>query len=174
MTRVLVRPLRRGDNRSGFRSGSEPLDQFFARYAGQHHHKLAASVTYVAEWEEQLAGYVTVTAATVDVEELAPEDRVRYPYPLPVLSLARMATDERHRSQGIGGALLRHVLGLAAKMADEIGCVGVVVDAKAGALGFYERFGFRSRLIVETTTEPSTSSPLFLKISTIRRGLAGT
>jgi len=26
---------------------------------------------------------------------------------------------------------------LAAKMADELGCVGVVVDSKAGALSFY-------------------------------------
>ena len=87
--------------------------------------------------EGRIAGYATVTAACIDIDDLPPEDRLRYPYPAPVLSLARLATDERDRGQGIGGVLLAHVFVLAAKMADELGCVGVVVDSKAGALSFF-------------------------------------
>lgn len=34
------------------------------------------------------------------------------------------------------------VLELAAKMAEEVGCAGVVVDAKPGALDFYAKYGF--------------------------------
>jgi GNAT superfamily N-acetyltransferase len=70
----------------------------------------------------------------------------RYPYPAPVLSLARLATDERDRGREIGSRLLAHMFVLAAKMADELGCVGVVVDSKAGALQFYEKYGFKPRV----------------------------
>jgi GNAT superfamily N-acetyltransferase len=93
-----------------------------------------ASVTCVIERDGRIAGYATVTAACVDIVDLPPDDRLRYPYPAPVLSLARLATDERDRGQGIGSELLAHVFVLAAKMADELGCVGVVVDSKAGVL----------------------------------------
>jgi predicted N-acetyltransferase YhbS len=43
---------------------------------------------------------------------------------------------------GLGGQLLRFVLKLASKMADEGGCAGVVVDAKPGAVDFYAKYGF--------------------------------
>ncbi|HXU06761.1 MAG TPA: GNAT family N-acetyltransferase [Polyangia bacterium] len=99
---------------------------------------MSSRPTYVAERGGRIAGYA-VTAACIDIVDLPPEDRLRYPYPAPVLSLARLATYERDRGQGIGGMLLAHVFVLAAKMADELGCVGVVVDSKAGALSFYEK-----------------------------------
>jgi predicted N-acetyltransferase YhbS len=43
---------------------------------------------------------------------------------------------------GLGAQLLRFVLKLASKMADEVGCAGVVVDAKPGAVDVYAKFGF--------------------------------
>jgi GNAT superfamily N-acetyltransferase len=138
-----VRSLRREDDRSTFRSGDASLDVFFSQNSGKHQFKAHASVTYVAERDGRIAGYATVTAACIDIVDLPPEDRLRYPYPAPVLSLARLATDERDRGQGIGKELLTHVFVLAAKMADELGCVGVVVDSKAGALG--SRHWSRSR-----------------------------
>jgi GNAT superfamily N-acetyltransferase len=164
-----VRPLRREDDRSTFRSGDPSLDVFFAQYAGQHQFKAHASVTYVVEREERIAGYATVTAACVDIVDLPPEDRLRYPYPAPVLSLARLATDERDRGRGIGGLMLAHVFLLAAKMADELGCVGVIVDSKAGALSFYEKYGFKPRPVV--TNDADAPTPLFLKIATIKKAI---
>ena len=115
-------------------------------------------------------GYATVTAACIDIVDLPPEDRLRYPYPAPVLSLARLATDERDRGRGIGSRLLTHVFMLAAKMADELGCVGVVVDSKAGALSFYDKYGFKPRPVVTAIADVPT--PLFLKIATIKRALS--
>ena len=166
-----VRSLRRDDDRSTFRSADASLDAFFAQYAGQHQFKAHASVTYVVDREGRIAGYATVTAACIDIVDLPPEDRLRYPYPAPVLSLARLATDERDRGLGIGRTLLAHVFILAAKMADELGCVGVVVDSKAGALPFYEKYGFKPRPLV--TTGADVPTPLFLKIATIKKALAG-
>jgi GNAT superfamily N-acetyltransferase len=168
----LVRSLRREDDRSTFRSGDASLDVFFAQYAGQHQFKAHASVTYVVEREARIAGYATVTAACVDIVDLPPEDRLRYPYPAPVLSLARLATDERDRGQGIGRTLLVQVFMLAARMSEELGCVGVVVDSKAGALSFYEKYGFKPRPVV--TADADEPTPLFLKIATIKKALAAT
>jgi GNAT superfamily N-acetyltransferase len=38
--------------------------------------------------------------------------------------------DERAQGRGIGSALLRAVFALAHRIADDFGCIGVVVDAK--------------------------------------------
>ncbi len=69
--------------------------------------------------------------------------RARLPaYPLPILRICRLAVDERDQGKGIGRFLLRAMLGLALELRDRFGCLGVVVDAKPGAVRFYENLGF--------------------------------
>ena len=76
-------------------------------------------------------------------EDVPERARKRLPrYPVPVLGLARLAVDKSAQSMGLGRLLLRFVLELAAKMADEFGCAGVVVDAKVDAVDFYAKYGF--------------------------------
>ncbi|HET6149614.1 MAG TPA: hypothetical protein VFH68_18900 [Polyangia bacterium] len=71
-----------------------------------------------------------------------PENRRKHlpPYPLPVLRLARVAAHEQARARGVGATLLRAVFTLALQMADDFGCVGVVVgsiplETRAGHVG---------------------------------------
>ena len=45
---------------------------------------------------------------------------------------------------GLGKALLRFCIELAERMKVELGCAGVIVDAKPSVEGFYERYGFTS------------------------------
>jgi len=86
--------------------------------------------------------------------DLPERDRKRLPrYPVPVLGLARLAVDETARGAGVGAQLLRFVLGLSVKMADEVGCSGVVVDAKAGAIEFYAKYGFTPFVAIEGESE---------------------
>lgn len=66
---------------------------------------------------------------------------------------ARLAVDESARGVGLGAQFLRFVLELAAKMADEVGCAGVVVDAKAGAVEFYKKYGFMPFEVIEGQSE---------------------
>jgi predicted N-acetyltransferase YhbS len=138
-----IRALRPSDDRSAFHSGDEPLDLFFHRYAGQNQFRHHLGVTYVAVEGVRVLGFATVAPRHVDIEDLPERVRKNLPrYPVPVLGLARLAVDESAQSMGIGGRLLRFVLELAVKMADEVGCAGVVVDAKPGAVDFYAKYGF--------------------------------
>jgi predicted N-acetyltransferase YhbS len=138
-----IRALRPNDDRSAFRSGDEALDRFLHRYAGQNQFRHHLGVTYVAVGGARILGYVTVAPRHLEIEDLPERTRKKLPrYPVPVLGLARLAVDETSRSMGIGGQLLRFVLDLAAKMAGEVGCAGVVVDAKPGAIDFYATYGF--------------------------------
>lgn len=141
---VAVRKLRPDDDRSGFRSGEPELDRFFAHYAGQNQFRHHLGTTYVAvSTTGRILGFATVTASELAPRALA-SVRARRPsgYRLPVLRLARLAVDEREKGRGVGALLLRAVFDLAGRMADDLGCVGVVVDAKPGAVAFHAKLGF--------------------------------
>jgi len=138
-----IRSLRASDDRSAFHSGDVALDRFFHRYAGQNQFRHHLGVTYVAAEDDRILGFATVAPRHIDIEDLPERLRKKLPrYPIPVLGLARLAVDASARSLGLGSQLLRFVLQLAVKLADEVGCAGVVVDAKPGAIEFYARYGF--------------------------------
>ncbi len=139
-----VRRLEADDDRSEFCSGNVDIDRFFVRYAGQNQFRHHLGTTYVASDDAgAIAGFATVSPSEIAPEAMPSPKRKRLPkYPLPVLRLARLGVDERVKGQGIGSLLLRSVLVLAQRMAEEFGCVGVVVDAKPYAVPFYEKLGF--------------------------------
>ncbi len=138
-----IRRLLQEDDRSAFRSGNVDLDRFFQRYAGQNQFRHHIGTTYVAVDDGTIVGFVTVTPSEIVGAELPLPRRKKLPqYPLPVLRLARLAVDERAQGRGVGSTLLRAVFVLAHRLADEFGCLGVVVDAKPEAVPFYEKLGF--------------------------------
>ncbi len=101
-------------------------------------------MTWVAVDQGQILGYATVSPGHVSVADLPTDSRARYPrYPLPVLRLARLAVDQRATGRGIGSLLFASMSGLAHQMAMLVGCVGMIVDAKPGAVDFYTRLGFQ-------------------------------
>lgn len=140
---IEVRPLEAADDRTRFRSGNDDLDRYFHRFAGQNQFRHHIGTTYVAVVEGTIVGYTTVVAAQIEAATLPAGLRRRLPgYPLPALRLARLAVDESSTGTGIGLALLRAVFVTAHRMAKDVGCVGVVVDAKPPAVPLYERYGF--------------------------------
>ena len=170
---VELRPLAQDDDRSGFSCGQGELDRFFQHYAGQNQFKLHLAVTYVALVEGIIVGFATVAPASIERTSVPSVGlRKRLPnYPLPVLRLARLGVDTRAQGQGIGKALLRHVLGLALGQRDRLGCVGVVADAKPDAKGFYEALGFHMLEGVREGLLVSEPIPMFLGIETIASAL---
>jgi len=139
-----VRRLEPDDDRSGFSSGNVDLDRFFLRYAGQNQFRHHIGTTYVAVGPSGIiAGFATVSASSVAPGVVRGTTAKWLPrYPIPVLRLARLAVDERARGKRVGSLLLRSVFALALQMADQVGCAGIVVDAKPDAVAFYERLGF--------------------------------
>jgi len=165
-----VRRLEPGDDRTAFRSGNVELDRFFLRYAGQNQFRHHLGTTYVAvDAEGTIAGFATVTASEIIPEAMAPGGQKRLPrYPPPVLRLARLAVGERAKGTGVGTLLLRSVLMLAKRMADDFGCVGVLVDAKPEAVAFYEKLGF---VMLETVAgqlgDRPQPAPMFLELGRV-------
>jgi GNAT superfamily N-acetyltransferase len=169
MAEIEVRALEQSDDRSSFHSGDLDLDRFFQKYAAQNQFRHHLGTTYVALIEGTIAGFATVAAASIEVDEIPEKLRRRLPrYPLPVLRLARLAVDQQKRRQGIGEALLRCVLLLASEMASRVGCVGVLVDAKSDAVEYYRRYGFEELEILEgALADRPEPVPMFLPLSAI-------
>lgn len=168
--RITVRRLEPGDDRTHFESGNIDLDRYFVRYAGQNQFRHHIGTTYVAVGDNgEIAGFATVAATEVGSAQLSSVGRKGLPaHPLPALRLARLAVDRRAQGQGIASELLRTVFLLARRMADEMGCVGVVVDAKPEAVGFYRRLGFIQLAAVagELGDRPQPL-PMFLELDAI-------
>lgn len=169
MAELEIRLLRREDDRSDFTCGEPALDRFFQHYAGQNQFKLHLAVTWVAVRDAALLGFATVAGGSLERRSMPDATlRRRLPdHPLPVLRLARLGVDRRVQGLGIGKALVRQVLRLALSQRDQVGCVGVVTDAKPGAVAFYEGLGFVGLQGVREGTLHGDALPMFLDIATI-------
>lgn len=165
-----IRALRETDDRSQFRSGDADLDRFLERFAARNQYKHFIGVTYVAVENGPILGFATVAPGHMNIEGLPAGARGKLPrYPLPVLRLARLAVDASVQGQGLGAELLRFVLRLAVGMAQDYGCIGVVVDAKPGADGFYAKYGFFGLEVLEgQSSARPRPKPMFLGIRAIR------
>jgi GNAT superfamily N-acetyltransferase len=164
---VEIRGLRRSDDRQAFRSGDEALDLYFHRYAGQNQFRHHIGATYVAVEGERILGFVTVAPGSLDATDL-PSGRKTPPYPVPILRVARLAVDTAARGRGLGRALLRFSIELAERMMAELGCVGLVVDAKPESEEFCRRYGFVSLHVLEgTTAQRPEPTVLFLALGSV-------
>jgi GNAT superfamily N-acetyltransferase len=165
-----IRILEPSDDRSAFQSGDIDLDRYFTKYAGQNQFKHHIGTSYVAlDATGRVIGYATVSAASIEIDALPAALKKKLPaYPIPVLRLARLAVDHDARGQGIGRALLRYVFDVAVRMKVGLGCVGVVVDAKPDAVGFYEAYGFARLELVEgeSSARPQPTA-MFLSLQDI-------
>ena len=168
-----IRALRESDDRSRFRSGDAALDAFFQKFAGQNQFRHHIGVTYVAVEADRILGFATVAPGEIEIEDLPAVRRKKLPrYPLPILRLGRLAVDDSAQGMGLGGELLRFVCGLAVRLEQEVGCVGVVVDAKPDAVAFYARYGFFALEVLEGASDARpVQTAMFLSTHEIRAAL---
>lgn len=170
----MIRPLLESDDPSGFSCGVHELDAYLKRHALANA-AAGAGVTYVLEDSDTgIAGYITLAAASVRTSELDSDSHAvaGLPrYPLPALLVARLAVDERLRRRGLGRALLTFAFDEALIARDRIGCIGILVDAKPPAVGFYERFGF---LAVRSVDTDGSVKRVFLGIGALTDALHPT
>jgi len=144
MTTLRIRRLAESDDTVGFRCGDEGLDRYLRRHALRNQEELRLGVTYVLAHYHgaRILGFVTITGASVEPGTLPQVASDKPRYPPPVVRLARLAVDEREQGKGYGRKLVQFVFARAIAQAATVGCVGVLVDAKPDAVGFYEHLQF--------------------------------
>lgn len=125
-------------------SDSKDLEDFLRNDAKTSQHE-KISATYLVHSGSDIVGFFSlsmgcITSDAVKKMSLGIEDP---PKKYPALLLARMATNDGLRSQGIGREMLKRVFALAFKLTEQIGCRFVKVDAKKEekTIRFYKKYG---------------------------------
>ncbi len=140
--RFRIVPLDSEHDRSGFHSGSAPLDTYFQRHVSQDVKRRVTACFVALDQDERIAGYYTLASASINLSDL-PEPLAkklpRYPT-VPAVRMGRLAVDEAFKGCGLGGALLADAL--TRILESEIAAFALVVDAKDDtAADFYLHHG---------------------------------
>jgi GNAT superfamily N-acetyltransferase len=161
-----VEKLRADHRLESFDCGRDELNRYLVRYAWQNQ-QAGAAQTYVGLVDDTLVGYYTLAVGHVLREE-APERLTKglARHPVPIMLLARLATDRRWQGRGIGKALLKDAMLRTLQAANIAGIRALAVHAKdEAARTFYERFDF-----VPSPTDPMH---LFVLLKDVRRIVSG-
>jgi GNAT superfamily N-acetyltransferase len=139
-----VLPLNDGHDRKGFDCGDAELNDWLSRTARQHKEK-GVSSTFVAVADEtsvDVLGFYAISLAELVNADLPAQYRKRLPTKVPVFRLGRLATAKQHQGKGIGEHMLFDAIDRVTRIAQEVGGIGLVVNAKPTAVDFYKRYGF--------------------------------
>jgi len=132
--------------RSLFLCGEDALDRYFQTQVTQDIRRHIANCFVAVEAiTSTIAAYHTISAASIPLVDLSPDETRRLPrYPtVPAVRIGRLAVDHRFQGSGLGGALLADAAARALKA--DAAAFTLLVDAKNDqAVAFYQRFGFRS------------------------------
>ncbi len=134
-------------NRNGFDCGDEALNKFLREQASSGSKRYLSRTKVLVDNQNlsEIVGFHTLSYS----ESSAPVESnlyKRYPYPLPILLLNRMAVDIKYQGQRIGEQLLLDVINQTARVELEglapAPVIGLLVDAKDGKERFYTKYGF--------------------------------
>jgi ribosomal protein S18 acetylase RimI-like enzyme len=149
---------------AAFRCGDNALDGYFQTQRPKTSAAGSPSVVVVETATSQVAAYYTLSAASIPLVDLPPEEAKRLPrYPtLPAVRIGRLAVDQRFQRRGLGELMLMNAVHRTIQ--DAAAAFALLVDAKNDrAAAFYQRYGFR----------PIVSKPrtLFLPLVTAQKML---
>lgn len=155
---ISILPLSGHHDRQSFDCSYIELNHWLTNVAQQHRTK-GVSSTYVAvetTVSTEIFGFYAVNIAELRGDEVPPAWLKKLPQKVPVFRIGRLAVSKKYQGTGLGGKLLADAITKARRIASEVGGVGIIVDAKPAAVGFYTQYGF----------EPLTDHPLklFLRI----------
>lgn len=141
---MIFLPLNSQHDRKGFDCGNGDLNRWLNQVARQHKDR-GVSSTFVAVAENastEVLGYYAITVAELVNIDLPAQYRKRLPARVPVFRLGRLAVSIRHKGQRIGEALLFDAIDRIIRISQEVGGIGIVVNAKPTAVDFYKQYGF--------------------------------
>jgi predicted GNAT family N-acyltransferase len=141
---MLTLPLNDRHDRQGFDCGDPDLNRWFSQVARQHKAKGVSStfVLVAAQAHTEVLGFYALNPAEVVNTDLPANIRKRLPLRVPVFRLGRLAIDKHHQGKHFGEFMLFDAIDRVTRIAAHVGGVGLVVNAKSGAVNFYGRYGF--------------------------------
>jgi GNAT superfamily N-acetyltransferase len=125
-------PITKNHAREAFDCGEEALNEFLRRHARKSHERGGAKTFLaIADADKTILGFYSLSPASVDyarTPEIARRGLARYE--VPGFRLARLAVDRRFQARGLGGQLLLAAARRCLLVAQEVGGVVLVIDAK--------------------------------------------
>lgn len=160
-------PISRRHDRAAFDCDEPELNDFLQKYALQNHTRGGAK-TFVAapvEAPQTIIGFYSLSPASLDfarTPDVARRGLGRYD--VPVFRLGRIAVDRAAQGGGLGGELLMAAGERCLAVAEQVGGVALLIDAKSDrAARWYEGYG-----AVRLADAPLS---LVLPLATIRAAL---
>jgi ribosomal protein S18 acetylase RimI-like enzyme len=142
----IIEKINRTHERRSFSCGSIDLDEYLQYHARQNDTR-GLGRTYVAlqRGNNQVAGYYTISAASIEFSELPDSVAQRIPrYPIPSVRLSRLAVDIKYQGQGLGKLLMMDSFKRCLMVEKTLGIYAIIVDAQdENACRFYIKYGFR-------------------------------
>jgi GNAT superfamily N-acetyltransferase len=126
-------PLAKGHDRASFDCGDSALNSYIRKYARQNHDSGGAKCFVAAPHgaPERVLGFYTLSPASLEFSRTpAVVRRGLGRYEVPVFRLGRIAVDRGVQGQGIGGALLMRAAYRCLRVAEDVGGVALLIDAK--------------------------------------------
>ncbi len=148
-----------------FSCGDSALDRYLRTQITQDLRRdIAKPFVMVEVATRRLAGYYTLSTASVRLDDLPPDTFKRLPrYPdFPAVLIGRLAIDHRYQGRGLGSALLIDIYRRTKRITLEAAVLGIIVDATDDAArSFYEKHQFQR--------SPVNPYRLILPMQTIRQ-----
>jgi GNAT superfamily N-acetyltransferase len=138
-------PIGKTHDRGVFDCGDAELNSYFQRYARQNHESGGAKcfVAVPIDAPARVLGFYTLSPASLDYARtpaIAKKGLARYD--VPVFRLGRLAVDQSVQRRGLGGALLLRAADRCIRVAQQVGGVALLIDAKNDrAAKWYEGYG---------------------------------
>jgi predicted N-acetyltransferase YhbS len=142
---LIETPISVRHDRKRFDCGDSNLNTYLQRYARQNHESGGAKcfVVVSSEEPERVVAFYTLSPASVLYERTpAVVRRGLARYEVPVFRLGRLAVDVAMKGRGLGGRLILAAGERALLVAQQVGGVALMIDAKNERMAdWYRRFG---------------------------------
>ena len=138
-------PLAKRHDRAAFDCGDADLNLYLQKYARRDHESGGAKcfVAAPADAPARILGFYTLSPASLEYARtpaLAKKGLARYD--VPAFRLGRLAVDKTAQGRGLGGALLLRAADRCIRVAQDVGGVALLIDAKNDrAARWYEGYG---------------------------------
>ncbi len=158
-------------DRAAFDCGDADLNLYLQKFARQNHESGGAKCFIAAPSDapSRILGFYTLSPASLEYSRTpALAKRGLAHYDVPVFRLGRLAVDRTAQGRGLGGALLLRAADRCIRVAEDVGGVALLIDAKNDrAARWYESYG-----AIRMDDSPlSLVLPLAVAADALKRGI---